>query len=411
MDNSHEPTPLANADNTEPINFPMNVVIAGAGIGGLAAGIALKQAGWSVRVLEQAEKIETVGAGIQISPNGCHVLQGLGVFERVKASAFMPEALEMRFGRSGRRVFNIPLQQQSRMRWGTDYLHVHRADLIHALADHLAQQDTAEIQTSQRLIDYQQHDDKVVVRTENDQFEADMLLGADGIHSVTRNLMLGPEKPRYTGNIAWRAVVKADVLGDLIPPPTACVWVGSQRHAVTYRLSGGRLVNFVGVVEQADWNHESWTEQGDKAALLRDFSGWHPTIGKIIQQTDAVYRWGLFDRTPLPYWSNGRVGLLGDACHPMLPFQAQGASCALEDAWVLAHTLSKYEVKPALQHYFNLRIERVSKMQRAARANMRHFHYRNPLAYAPMFLAGQLAPWYMHSRQDWIYGHNVTTMA
>jgi salicylate hydroxylase len=386
----------------------MKAVIVGGGIGGLAAAIALKQTGWTVTVLEQAHVIQDVGAGIQISPNGCHVLEALGVLDAVRARAFLPQALELRLGVSGRRVFNIPLQAHSQKRWGNDYLHVHRADLITSLLERLDEIAPSAVSTGQRVIRYNNLADHVHIETTSDSHQADLLVGADGIHSVIRAQMLGPNDARYTGNVAWRAVVPSEKLGDLLPPPTACVWAGSKRHAVTYRLAGGSLVNFVGVVEQTQWKNESWTEQGNQAELATDFSGWHPTITNIIKNASDVYRWGLFDREPLSQWSDGRVTLLGDACHPMLPFQAQGASCALEDAWELAQTLGQQDIPAALESYFNKRIGRASKIQQASRANMRRFHHGNPLAYAPMFIAGRLLPKYVHSRQDWIYGHNVT---
>jgi salicylate hydroxylase len=386
----------------------MKAVIVGGGIGGLAAAIALKQTGWTVTVLEQAHVIQDVGAGIQISPNGCHVLQALGVLNSVKARAFLPQALELRLGVSGRQVFNIPLQAHSQKRWGNDYLHVHRADLITSLLERLDEIAPSAVSTGQRVIRYNNLADHVRIETTSDSHQADLLVGADGIHSVIQAQMLGPNDARYTGNVAWRVVVPSEKLGDLLPPPTACVWAGSRRHAVTYRLAGGSLVNFVGVVEQTQWKNESWTERGSQEELAADFSGWHPTITNIIKNAPDVYRWGLFDREPLSQWSDGRVTLLGDACHPMLPFQAQGASCALEDAWELAQTLGQQDIPNALESYFNKRIGRASKIQKASRANMGRFHHGNPLAYAPMFIAGRFLPKYVHSRQDWIYGHNVT---
>jgi salicylate hydroxylase len=149
--------------------------------------------------------------------------------------------------------------------------------------------------------------------------------------------MLSPDKPVFTGNVAWRAIVPTDKLGDLAPNLTACAWFGKGRHAVTYRLRGGELVNFVGVVERDDWRKEGWTESGVQEDLVADFAGWYPVIDNIIKRVDAgsLYRWALFDRSPLEKWTDGRTALLGDAAHPMLPFLAQGAAMAVEDAWVI----------------------------------------------------------------------------
>jgi salicylate hydroxylase len=198
-------------------------------------------------------------------------------------------------------------------------------------------------------------------------------------------------------------------LEELVPPPAACVWVGEGRHAVTYRLRRGELANFVGVVEQDAWRGESWTEPGDRAEALAQFRGFHPIVLRLIERAEAHFRWALFDREPLDRWTEGRVALLGDACHPMLPFMAQGAAMAIEDAWVLATCLKAAAAVPAaLIAYERARLERTAKMQSAARANARIFHRRTALGklatYGPMWLGARLAPALVRRRQDWIYG-------
>jgi salicylate hydroxylase len=227
--------------------------------------------------------------------------------------------------------------------------------------------------------------------------------------------MLGPEAPRFTGNAAWRIVVPIERLGDRAPPPTACVWVGPGRHAVTYRLRGGALANFVGVVEQDGWTSESWTEEGTKEAALADYRGWHPIITQVIEASDHLYRWALYDRDPLPAWTEGRAALLGDACHPMLPFAAQGGVMAIEDAWVLARSLdSATDVAGGLEAYAQSRHARTAKVQKTARANAGLFHHRGlsdrVRAYAPQWWAAKARPTQFHARQDWLYGHDVTTL-
>ena len=392
----------------------MRVLIAGGGIGGLTAAVALQRLGHDVLVFEQAGVLDEVGAGIQVSPNGVKVLKALGVAARVSRDAFRPKALEMRMGRSGRRLFDIPLRKAAINRWGADYLHVHRADMVDALKEVLLERQPGSIHLGCKAASYSQDDTGVRLQLQSgDVFEGDVLVGADGIHSVIRAQMLGPDAPRYTGMTAWRAVAPVASLGNHAPPPTASVWVGSRRHAVTYLLRGGSLANLVGVVERKEQLVESWTAEGSREDALRDFQGWNSAVTTILEKADVLHRWALYDRDELPRWCDGRVTLLGDACHPMLPFLAQGAVMAIEDAYVLAQHLSG-EATPetALKAYESARKPRTSRVQAGARANARLFHRRNPLTqmstYGPMWIAGRTMKGFVHSRNDWLYRHDVT---
>ena len=392
----------------------MKILIAGGGIGGVTAALALLRRGHEVEVLEQAPELREVGAGLQISPNAARVLHALDLLAQVEQIAFRPERIEMRFGRSGRKVFTIPLAAEAVHRWGAPYLHVHRADLLEVLAGELRAKAPGAVRTGACVKRYVATDNLVEVHLANGgTMTGDVLIGADGIKSAIREQMLGAEAPRFTGCVAWRAVVPMPALGSLPPPPTACVWVGEGRHAVTYRIRRGELANFVGVVERDGWRKESWTEEGGKPEALRDFSGWHPTILNLVENAPQLYRWALFDRDPLPRWTDGRVALLGDACHPMLPFMAQGAAMAIEDAWVLSRKLQEIgDPVAALKGYETARLGRTAKVQAAARANTGIFHRRTALGklftYGPMRLAASLAPGAVHARQDWIYGVDVT---
>jgi salicylate hydroxylase len=225
--------------------------------------------------------------------------------------------------------------------------------------------------------------------------------------------MLGDTPARFTGNVAWRLVVPAPKVPAKLIPPTACIWTGTGRHAVTYYLRRGELINFVGVVECSDWQHESWTEQGDKRQLLDDYKRWAKPITTLIDQATDCYRWALFDRDPLEKWSLGRVTLLGDACHPMLPFLAQGAVMSIEDAWVLSRQLKgTNDIPAALAAYEAARKPRTTKTQLGARRQMGLYHKRGLPAqfgtYAPMWLAGKVTPSFVHARQDWLYKFDVT---
>ena len=389
-------------------------IIVGGGIGGLTAALAFHAFGWRVALLERASELGEIGAGIQISPNGMKVFRALGIEDQIAENAFLPEALEMRFGRSGKQIFQIEARRAIVERWGAPYLHLHRADLVATLTGLLKKRQPNAVQLGATCIGYENTESGVIAQLESgDTVSGDLLVGADGIHSNIRAKMLGQDAPNFTGNIAWRAVVPMDKLGDLAPPPTACVWVGAKRHAVTYRLRGGKLANFVGIVEDDSWTSESWTEQGTKDDVLSDFAGWHPVITNLIDTADAHYRWALFDRKPLAKWADGRAVLLGDACHPTLPFQAQGAVMAIEDAFLLAKLCADTpeDLPKALTTYFDTRQPRTSQVQAASRSNARLFHRHTPisraLTYGPMWLAGKIAPAAIRSRQDPFFAYDI----
>jgi len=395
----------------------MKVLIAGGGIGGLTAALCCLHFGHDVTVFEQANTLGGVGAGIQLPPNAMKVFEVLGLADAIAEKAFRPEAIEARMGETGRYVFTIPLAQQAIERWGSPYLHIHRADYIEALQKALEERAPQALRLGSTITDFRQEDAGVILTLKNGaEFSGDVLIGADGIKSTIREKLFGTDKAQFTGNVAWRAVVPMERLKSHLPNPTACAWMGRGRHAVTYRLRGGKLANFVGVVERDDWRKEGWSEKGNVEDALKDFEGWHPVITELIKsiEPDSLFRWALFDRPPLPKWSEGHVTLLGDAAHPMLPFMAQGAAMAVEDGWVLARELSSSArpIKESLEAYQNLRLDRTSKVQAASRANMKTFHQRTKLGqlktYGPMWLAGKTMPSLVHKRMDWLYGFDVT---
>lgn len=387
----------------------MKALIVGGGIGGLSAAIALALRGWNLEVIEQAPVLTEVGAGLQISPNGWRVLDALGVSSHLADTVFEPEAIEMRLGVSGRQVFRLPMKGYARQRWGAPYLHVHRADLVDALAARLAELAPEAVKTGRAVSGYAP--DGVVLFEDGTRVSGDLVVGADGLHSVIRQQMLGADAPRYTGNVAWRAVVPINAL-DVPPPPTACVWAGNKRHAVTTRLRAGTMANFVGMVEEPEPSPEGWRIEGSRDDAMAVFAGWDPVITGLIAKAPVLNRWALFDRAPLPRWRDGNVVLLGDAAHPMLPSMAQGAVQALEDAWTLAAVLDGADMEGALQRYFDLRIDRVSRIQTGSAANAQMFHKASAVGrigfYGPMALAARIAPGAIHARQDWVYRHDVT---
>jgi salicylate hydroxylase len=390
----------------------MKIIVVGAGIGGLAAALALARAQFRVEVVERASVLREVGAGLQLSPNAMKALEWLGVAEAVEAVSSEPQALELRQGKSGRRVFSIPMGPAARKRYGAPYLHAHRADLISILRK-AAEAAGVRIRLGAGLAAFTRPDGGVRIGLDTgDILEADLLVGADGMRSIVRRILFGADHPRFTGAVAWRAIAPIEAYPDL--PDAAVVWAGPARHAVTYRIRRGTLINFVGVVEEDQWREEGWDKAGDKAELAKAFEGWAAPVVSVIGAAQSCHRWALFDRDPLPRWSDGRATLLGDACHPMPPFQAQGAAMAIEDAVVLARCLSVQSEHPeaALLAYEDKRKARTAKMLASARSNMGVFHRSNAITqaatYGPMRIADALLPAFVRSRQDWIYGYDAT---
>jgi len=301
-------------------------------------------------------------------------------------------------------------------RYGAPYLHLHRADLLGILRQ-AVERAGVQLRLGAEVAHYEGRGHQVLVSLAGgDRIEADLLVGADGIRSTIRQQMLGKDSPRYTGSVAWRLLTPASAAPDL--PRGAIVWAGPGRHAVTYRIRGDAWINFVGVIEDGGQplspGSENWDEHGELAALQRAFAGWADPLPAIIASGGVCRRWPLFDRDPLSRWVDGRVVLLGDACHPLAPFQAQGAAMAIEDGFVLARCLDEAADEPetALVRYQTLRRPRTDRMLKSARANMAIFHQANPLTraatYGPMMLADRLWPAVVRSRQDWIYGYDVT---
>ena len=395
-------------------NHSTSLLIAGGGIGGLTLAICAAQQGFKVTVFEQAPELRAFGAGLQLSPNAMKVYGAIGLTAKLTQAAFAPKALETRMGVSGRQVFHVPVGEQALKDWGAAYLHIHRAELITILGEALEALSPNAVQFGRKLTRYRQDESGVTVQLEGGEIiKGDVLIGADGLHSDIRAQMHGAQAPRFTGNAAWRAVVPAARLGAALAPPTACVWMGAGRHAVTYRLGAGDTVNFVGVVETDKEGAEGWMLQGDKAQALEDFKGWQPAITQLIEQSapDQLFRWALYDRAPLSHWSEGRVSLLGDAAHTMLPFLAQGAAMAIEDSWALAQSLSAQpSIEAALKAYEAVRLARTREVQARSAANMKRFHHSSApaklLNYGPMWLAGHIAPKIIRSQFDSLYGYN-----
>ncbi len=379
--------------------------VIGAGIGGLTAALCLHRRGADVTVLEQAEAITEVGAGLQVSPNGVAVLRALGLEPALTQNAVRARAVELRDYAAGRLVTRLDLGLlPDDMR----YYFVHRSDLIDLLCEAVRK---AGIRV--RLLQKVEHvvpGQTPVARMKNGaSFKAGFLLGADGLHSRARAALNGTVAPFFTRQVAWRTTVP-NIGGH---PDVAQVHMGPHRHVVTYPLRGGTLVNIVAVQEHAAWAEEGWHIADDPANLRAVFADFGGIVPDLLKQVDNVRRWGLFRHPVAPVWHKENVAILGDAAHPTLPFMAQGAVMAMEDAWVLADALADASgLDAGLSSYQSRREERVKRVVAAASRNAWKYHLSAPpvraLAHLGLRIGGAVAPKRMLSQFDWIYRHDVT---
>ncbi len=390
----------------------MKVLIAGAGIGGLAAALALSRIGAAVVVAERAPALTSVGAGLQLSPNASRVLRRLGVLDAVAARATRPGGIRVRSARSGRTLCFMPLGDAER-RWGAPYLVIRRADLQDVLAQAVAADGAVALRLGTSLAGFGTTAAGVVQATLKHglvarTLDADALIGADGVRSTVRaRLAAGTnDAPRETGRTAWRALVDAAAV-EAAPEETG-LWLGGDAHLVHYPIDGGRLVNVVAVTREpasAATAEAAWAEPGAAATIGARFAGWHPAARALIAAAPTWTTWPLFDRAPLAAWNAGPVALLGDAAHPILPFLAQGAAQAIEDAGALADALASSDIAigDALDGYSRARLGRVTRVQDTSRRLGQIYHLRGPAAVARDAALRALGGTRLLARQDWLY--------
>jgi salicylate hydroxylase/6-hydroxynicotinate 3-monooxygenase len=344
------------------------IAIIGAGIGGLALAGLLARRGVNARVYEQARAFERLGAGIQMSPNAMHVLRALGLEPLLRQLAFEPPAWTHRVWDTGEHLGDLTFGAEAEQRYGAPYLLLHRGDLHAAI---LSAVPAGTIHFDKRLLDIVPRAFAVeLLFADGSRAMADGVVGADGVHSRVRDILLGPERPMFTGRVAHRTVFPAALLGDFAVE-TCTKWWGPDRHIVVYPVNPRRdEIYFVTSVPDPSWDVESWSQRGEMAEVIAALAGFHPDVQRLLAACPQVHKWALFERDPLPRWSEGPVVLLGDACHPMTPYMAQGAANALEDAAVLSRCLAESAgPAPAFARYEATRRERTARIQLTSRQN------------------------------------------
>jgi salicylate hydroxylase len=388
------------------------VLIAGAGIGGLSAALALLQRGFEVDVYEQAPRLEEVGAGVQLSPNGNRALHAMGVLEALERLSCTAEGKEVRHWKTGETWKLFDLGTEAIERYGFPYLTVWRPDLLETLAAAVRCRKPDAIHLGSRCIGFTRAAGQVsLLLDDGRQVVGDALVGADGVHSQIRRVLFGAEDAQFSGMIAWRGVVSMSALPQHMARMVGTNWVGPGGHVVHYPLHRGELMNFVGIVERGDWRIESWSTRGSTEECAADFAGWHEDVHRLIRATPSLYKWALIVREPMQRWSAGPVTLLGDACHPTLPMLAQGAVMAIEDGFILARCFERWpdNVATALYRYERARSERTRAIVLGSAENARRFH--NPALSDPVgakaYIDREWSRAAITSRYEWLFTYDV----
>ena len=392
------------------------IAVIGAGIGGLATALALLRRGLDVEVYEQAPQLGEVGAGIQISSNGTRVLYALGLEEALRRVQVLPSRRQIRHWSTGETWDWFELGAVSAKRYGTPHVMLHRADLHALLAEAVGRLKPDAVHLAKRCIGLTQSDRQVEIRFETGETaSAAYVIGADGIHSRVRECLFGPDRPQFTGVVAWRAVVPMEKLPPRLAQMVGTNWLGPRGHVLHYPVRRGELMNYISLVERDDWQIESWTVAGTRSELANDYRGWHADVHAIIANIETPYKWALMVREPMPQWSQGRITLLGDACHPTLPFLGQGGVMALEDGYVVAACLQRYFADPAkaLGRYEELRKERSAAVVRAAHENRKQV-FSPALADKDAIAVSVAREWQqvrLRERFEWLYAYDATAAA
>lgn len=392
------------------------MVIAGGGIGGMSGALALLKRGIDVDIYEQAPQLGEVGAGLQISPNGSRALDALGVYDALRELSCKPEKKEFRLWNTGKSWMMFDLGGNAIDKYGYPYLTVYRPDLLQSLVDGVKRLKPDAIHLGSQVRDIAQNEPSAsVILADGKTVSADLLVGADGVRSVVRKSLWGGANAHFSGLVAWRGVIPMVQLPAHMRTMVGSTWIGPGGHAVSYPLHRGEIMNFVGTIEQDEWQCDSWNMQGTVEECLRGFQGWHEDVQTMIRCSPKLLKWALMVREPMERWTKGRISLLGDACHPTLPFLAQGAVHAIEDGVVLSRCVADFarDLPLALQRYEAARIERTSRMVRGATANTERFHSAELATEegAEAYLKREWSSEPIADRYDWLYKYDVETAA
>ena len=391
------------------------VIVIGGGIGGLTAALALLRRGIDVELYEQSNQLKEAGAGIQIGSNGTRVLYALGLEQALARVKVMPRGRELRHWRTGQTWNWFELGDSSAKRFGTPHLMFHRGDLHAALVDAVNALKPDAVVLNKRCIAVSQTAELAHVRfADGSSAEAPLVIGADGIHSTLRAAMFGPSEAQFTGCVAWRGLIAMERLPEHLRRVVGTNWLGPRGFVLHYPVRRGELMNFISIVERDDWRVESWVVEGTTRELAGDFSGWHADVQTLIEAIDTPYKWALMVRAPMPSWSKGRITLLGDACHPTLPFLGQGAVMAIEDGYVIAGCLAQHFHDPqkAFSRYEEIRRDRTASVVRRAQEN-RAMAFEPRLADEQAVADAIARDWMdirVSERLDWLYTYDATSI-
>ena len=385
---------------------PLKIAVIGAGVGGLAAAVALRACGMEVSVHERSAELREIGAGLRLTPNALKALRALGCEEAAMAVGVRLDSSVTRSWRSGR---VISVQELSATRYGAAALAIHRADML----DLFHQRLPGEILHLNAVCSGVDTDGGTAVArfADGSEIEADVIIGADGIHSAVRESLFGSDRPRFTGCICWRGLVPIDRFPH--PANGSQRWLGPHGHIVSYPVRRGELLNFVAHYDSDDWTGESWTQEADRAELASAYGHWNQEVRSLLAASERYYKWALYDREPLEQWGKGAVTLLGDAAHPMLPYLSQGASMTFEDACVLAQSLALTPAEPAqaLRRYEAARRPRTARAQLGSRARAKENHLASPLAQLRRDIGTALRARFSADKSpdgvDWLYEFDV----
>lgn len=386
------------------------IIIAGAGIGGLTAAACLLQEGYHVRVYEQSSELGEIGAGIQSSANAVKVLHHLGLAEPLAAVSVKPKAFEFRLFDSGEVMHKVPLAEKHEEQHGAPYYHIHRSDIHRILADRVLELDPNAVVLNSTAVGFDETADGISLNlSDGRKIDGDILIGADGIKSAIRDQIVGVTEPDFTGQVAWRATVSVDKLPKDFMDKIVAIWCGPKKHAVVYYLRSGKLLNFVGCVENLNWKDESWTVKASWDALKADYAGWNDEIQTIIDNIDKdqCFLWALNNRKPVDNWRTDRAVILGDAAHPTLPYMASGAAMAIEDGAVLMRSLNANEnIAEALEMFQRNRLERTAKIVNGSTELGDLYHLTTKAEFEEGFERRNIAK----ERNEWLYCYDPMTV-